>query len=301
MPSLAERRKNNELGEELVVAAKRGHHDQVHQLLAAGANPNHINHDGDTPLLLASDRGLIHVVRVLLSGGADPSQASEAEGDSPLFWAASEGRAGVVLMLLQHGADVNHTDHDGFTALLGAAAKGQLCAVQLLMAWGADGTRRNIYGVDAYRTAFHNGSKEVLEFLDAVDGWSPLRIAVGLREHTVIATAIRMGKLAVDCGEAAVLLRTASTAAAWTDAPGPCAATVKIARSVLSGWAPPRHALYHRGVRSAIRSVLLVSARLRHRHRHDDGTARGRLALLPPEIWMAVMAFFGRPDWPLPP
>ena len=290
----------HELGEDLVVAAKRGYDGRVRQLLAAGADPNHVSCDGDTALLLASDRGLLGVARLLLDGGADPNLASEAEGDSPLFWAASSGRAGVVVLLLRRGAEVNHTDHDGFTAVLTAAAKGRLDVVQLLMAWGADRTRRNVYGADAYRAAFHNGSMEVLEFLDAVDGWSPLRIAVGLRLHTLIAAAMRMGKLAVDGGEAAALLATAAAAGPWTDAPGLCAATATIARRVLCEWAPRRHGLYHRGVRSAIRSVLLVTARLKLDRGGSGGTVRGGLVLLPPEIWMAVMSFFGRPDWPAP-
>lgn len=43
----------------------------VRVLLAAGANPNARARNGDTPLRSAADRGMIEVVKILLSAGAE--------------------------------------------------------------------------------------------------------------------------------------------------------------------------------------------------------------------------------------
>ena len=61
------------------------------------------------------------------------------------------------------------------------------------------------------------------------------------------------------------LLAAAAAVAPWDGAPAVCRATTLFARAALAGWAPCRHSLYHDGVRSAVRVVLLVAERLRRR------------------------------------
>ena len=40
----------------------------------------------------------------------------------------------------------------------------------------------------------------------------------------------------------------------------------QLVRDGLAGWSPSRHLLFHPGVRSTVRTVLMVSSRVRNRH-----------------------------------
>ena len=94
-------------------------------------------------------------------------------------------------------------------------------------------------------------------------------------------------------------------------APPCCAATAALVRAATHprGWSPGRHRLYHPGLRAAVRAVLLTAARL-----CEDATCSARAgavasaiqlepqpaAVLPPEIWLAVLGFARRGDWGVP-
>jgi hypothetical protein len=100
----------------------------------------------------------------------------------------------------------------------------------------------------------------------------------------------------------------------WPGSPGPCDATTALIRAALSSWSPERHMLYHRGVRSGVRTVLLVAERLRRRHDLVGALppqqqphllpqpSDSLLVELPHElwhVWQLVCSFFLRPDWPI--
>lgn len=70
---------------------------------------------GDTPLGIASVRGIIEEVEALLAGGADVDVAGEL-GNTPLHNAAGQGHDVVVRMLLKAGADPGIKNEDGKTA-----------------------------------------------------------------------------------------------------------------------------------------------------------------------------------------
>lgn len=80
-------------------------------LLAAGANPNQQDHQGETPLVYgfgyshAHDETLAAMVKLLVSHGADPNIES-AEGETALTRAARRAMPETVEWLLAHGARI---------------------------------------------------------------------------------------------------------------------------------------------------------------------------------------------------
>ena len=117
------------------------------------------------------------VVRTLLAWGADPHLAT-ADGTTPLMAAAGLGRAtytpgkprGMLLaaaeetvkLLLDTGADVNAVNEADYSALHGAAFRGQDEIVRLLVRHGADINARDARGRTPYRIA--EGSKQSFQF-----------------------------------------------------------------------------------------------------------------------------------------
>jgi hypothetical protein len=90
--------------------------DAAEDAIAAGANVNAPDEDGEQPLCIAAYEGNDEVVRVLLEHGADPSIRNEF--DEPVLVTASmEGHLAVVRQLVEHGADIGQTDFDGHTAI----------------------------------------------------------------------------------------------------------------------------------------------------------------------------------------
>ena len=118
----------------LLLASQNGRPMVVDALLAAGADVDAANNNGDTPLILASLNGHGHVVDALLRAGAKVS-AVDQFGSCALFYASRQGHCGLVDALLAAGADVNHSR---VTALLIAARFGHASAVAKLLAAGAD-------------------------------------------------------------------------------------------------------------------------------------------------------------------
>jgi uncharacterized protein len=135
-------------------------------LLEGGANPNArvrgklwfsptshdrswVDHKGATPFWRAAMSSDVEAMRILVAGGADPNLANDT-GVTPLMVAAGIGWAGnftqnapdswmeALKYCLELGADVNAVEtRKGFTALHGAASRGDLAMVQYLVDRGA--------------------------------------------------------------------------------------------------------------------------------------------------------------------
>ena len=94
------------------------------------------------PIIAAADRGDTAMVRRYLDRGGDVNSIVNGRYPwTPLMHAAWRGHAGAVRLLIERGADLDHTDLDGFNALLLAAGEGHWGVVGLLVEAGATTAR----------------------------------------------------------------------------------------------------------------------------------------------------------------
>jgi ankyrin repeat protein len=107
--------------------------DKVEELLDNGADPNLLDPDGWTVLMVASYRGQTDVVWLLLDHGADPNLQNEY-GQTALMKASNRDHIDIIRLLLDHGADLNLQHDDGRTALMSASWRGHIHVVKLLEA-----------------------------------------------------------------------------------------------------------------------------------------------------------------------
>ena len=138
---------------------------------------------GATPLWVASHNanrdadGSIEIMQLLLSAGANLHLTTD-DGTTPLMAASGLGRGtytpaesrGVrsetaehaVTLLIEHGANVNAVNEADFTALHGAAFRGNNEIIEYLVAQGADLDVRDFRGRTPYRIA--EGAKQSFQF-----------------------------------------------------------------------------------------------------------------------------------------
>lgn len=76
----------------LTVACAGGHEELVKLLLVRGANIEHRDKKGFTPLILAATGGFDKIVEILLNNAANMEAQSERTKDTPLSLACSGGR-----------------------------------------------------------------------------------------------------------------------------------------------------------------------------------------------------------------
>lgn len=120
-------------GARLLEALRRFDVTEVRRLAAAHANGR--DGTGTTALMYAALYASPAEMRLLLDNGADPDAGNDF-GSTPLMWAA--GDPAKVDLLLSRGASVAAKTKRGHTALLAAANHGNVDAMRLLLARGAD-------------------------------------------------------------------------------------------------------------------------------------------------------------------
>jgi ankyrin repeat protein len=184
----------------LQFAAGNGHVEMTRLLLAAGADTEYRDHNGDRALLWAAQDGHAETVALLLAAGSPADSDADPYGKTPLMAAAGYGRTDVVLRLLAAGADVHRMDQSGDTALHLAARTDDLDLVRALLEAGAN---PNVYETILYQTPLHEAAvwsspAMVKLLLDAgagpdardQDGRTPLFRAAGLGNAGSVAALI---------------------------------------------------------------------------------------------------------------
>lgn len=181
----------------------------VQLLLAEGANPEAVDADGRTALILAVSVGDGELVPILIQNGADPSRpdrsnrsplehgiatgradvvhallgsgvsptALMSSGRTPLSMAALLGLPEIAEDLLVHGADVNAQDRDGQTPLMNAvlgwsdteSMNRRRGTVALLIRAGADPNIRTPNGLTALWLV-RDEDEEITQMLRAAGG-----------------------------------------------------------------------------------------------------------------------------------
>ena len=131
----------------LMLAAIQGKKSAVVQCLEQGADPEHTTLWGKTVLIEAIKANEPDIVEILLSWEAHPNRP-DASGLRPIH--ASVGRHPDCLEhILRYGAKIDATAYNRMTALHFAAAKNNIGAVNLLLAFGANPAHKNIHGQTA--------------------------------------------------------------------------------------------------------------------------------------------------------
>jgi len=116
-------------------AALEGHLEVVKYLLSVGASHNSSNNPNKlTPFYCAIERGRFNCASYILSlGGVDVNQLI-ATGVFPLYIASQKGFVDIVKLLLENGANVNMKFKGKFTAEQIARTKKQTTVLKLLQA-----------------------------------------------------------------------------------------------------------------------------------------------------------------------
>jgi ankyrin repeat protein len=122
------------------------------------------NATDETPLMIAALRGQFEWVVRLLDRGA----AMHLDGWSPIHYAATGPEPKVVAFLLDRGAPLEALSPNRTTPLMLAAGYGAEANVDLLLARGADRSRRNDRGFDAAAFARQAGREFLVQRLQPV-------------------------------------------------------------------------------------------------------------------------------------
>jgi len=94
----------------LHIVVKRDDLKYVSYLLAKGANPNLKDREGNTPLLLAIDRGYSDLIPALIKGKANVNLGGEG-GQTPLIKAVMRHDEDMARTLIDAGADTERRDY----------------------------------------------------------------------------------------------------------------------------------------------------------------------------------------------
>lgn len=144
--------------------ARTGSADQARQLVATSPGAfNATDERGFSPLILASYRGNIEVVRVLTQHKIDLDRMSPM--GTALMAATFKGHNEVAKLLLQHGADPNLADDNGTTALMYAVQFRNVEMVNALLNAKADKTKADKKGKTAFEFAVFGGNDEIINLL----------------------------------------------------------------------------------------------------------------------------------------
>ena len=150
----------------LEFAVRNGNREMVQVLLSAKVDVNATDGDGQTVLMMLSEKVTSEIVWDLINAGAKVNHRDN-EGDTALISVAYVNNVEALKTLLDAGAKVNASNKDGETALMNAAANGFVNNVRTLLLAGADVNARDKDGKTALTRALDNHEAAVARLLKA--------------------------------------------------------------------------------------------------------------------------------------
>jgi len=148
---------------------------------------------GDTPLMIASNRGDLNEVLNLLATGEEPDVGRQRDGWTPLMFAAQRGHESVVQALVEAGANVDRRMQDGWTPLMIASQNGHGEVVSNLLNAGANVRTARADNWTALHSAATKNRVDIVEML--IDAGAPLDFEV--RGFTPLTFTAQNGTLEV--------------------------------------------------------------------------------------------------------
>ena len=169
---------------------------------------------GETALMVASNKGNLGMVNILLKKGKAKPNLRKKSGATALMLACFAGHVDVVKSLLASGADANAQESTGNSALLLATMRGYVNIVRALVD-DSEGNyilnvnARNSKGYSAFDVACMNGHHEIVQILmneftiddcDLQDsrGWTPLMYASQSGHKSVVQEIITSNKCQIN-------------------------------------------------------------------------------------------------------
>jgi ankyrin repeat protein len=136
-------------------------------LCALGADVNQSSVSGNTPLIVAaaSEESDISILKLLLQQDNIRMNHCNNNGFTALMKAAAVGNIAAVELLHKSGADICLVNNDGFSAVFMAASKGHLEVMKLLMQHGVDVCAAAARGLTLLIQAASSNQPQVAEFL----------------------------------------------------------------------------------------------------------------------------------------
>jgi ankyrin repeat protein len=188
---------------------------KVKLLVAAGANTEAKDSEGETALIKAASRGDVAVAGALLDNGANVN-TTDNKGSSALLSSLdsenlAHGEERETLprrrlevarrLLLAKSIDVNAQNSDGETALMRAVRLGNSEMVQLLLAQKAEASRNDVFGDTAVTLAYAGGNAEIEKLFPAKTYKGQpravlnafLRAAVGRQDEATVRELLAKG------------------------------------------------------------------------------------------------------------
>eukprot|EP00193_Tetraselmis_chui_P007061 CAMPEP_0177766316 /NCGR_PEP_ID=MMETSP0491_2-20121128/8462_1 /TAXON_ID=63592 /ORGANISM="Tetraselmis chuii, Strain PLY429" /LENGTH=373 /DNA_ID=CAMNT_0019282727 /DNA_START=285 /DNA_END=1402 /DNA_ORIENTATION=+ len=137
----------------------------VKWLLEQGVMPNVKDNSGVTPLHLASIKGYVTLVQLLLDSDSTVKKVTDANGDTAVHWACTKGHLEVLDLLLSRGAALDVANKQGWTALHRSAYNGRPEVLERLLNAGASLHAVNQDGNTALHLAAHNNHLAAISLL----------------------------------------------------------------------------------------------------------------------------------------
>ncbi|KAM3726621.1 Ankyrin repeat and KH domain-containing protein mask [Dirofilaria immitis] len=178
----------------LTLAATGGHDSLVELLITRGADIEHKDKKGFTPIILAATGGHVNVVELLLNHGANIEAQSDRTKDTALSLACSGGRKEVVELLLKRGANKEHRNVSDYTPLSLAASGGYVDIVNLLLNNGAEINSRtgSKLGISPLMLAAMNGHAAATKIL--LERGSDINSHIETNRNTALTLACFQGR-----------------------------------------------------------------------------------------------------------
>ena len=154
-----------EIDLQLLESARTGDNEQIPQLLSRGANPDALDNEGYTVLMLAVMSSDPEAVKALINAGANTESEFYRHGATALGLAVEAKRHDIVRVLLDSGVNVNARGYNRATCLITAAAQGDKEMASILLNAGADVNACNLYNQSPLFAAVILGHSDMVKLL----------------------------------------------------------------------------------------------------------------------------------------